>query len=174
MKLIGTNQYGNFQSTSEVDCVLLSTLNLLRRAYSYPDQKAFLAIEKMSRLWEKDPNADFLHPIRVPLTIEHITDGEFHGRLIVPSAPEILRKAGINNPERYGIDSSEINNSHIPFIYVYPNRPNTHAISVVSFDPKKGFEVIDDGFPDIRQLPNAGLAYKIERYNGKMRSLEYI
>jgi len=162
--LIGHNEHGYYTSTGNVNCVLLATLNLLQEAYGLDSNSSVRIIKNWNQLWDQDREANFLAPLRVPLTIEHITDGAFFGRVIVPNAAKNLRDSGI--PEKYGLDRPYIDGSMVPFIWAEDFTQNDlcHAVAALRFDPHRGYHVIDNGDPvDLVTLPTPGIAYKVEK-----------
>jgi hypothetical protein len=160
---IGCNEHGYYTATGNISCVLLSTLNLLKDSYAVDHGSLGRIIRKWGQLLAQDEDATFLAPANIPLTIEHITDGAFFGRVIAPNVSQSLKRMGIS--DRYALDSEYIDGSMLPLIYVSEeNDTICHAVAALRFNPRQGFHVIDDGKPvDMATLPAPGLAYRIER-----------
>ena len=161
---IGINEYGYFNASGDVSCVLLSTLNLLKTIGVKDYSRFNKYIDNFYELLPRN-SGESIAPARIPYTIEEITEGEFYGRVVAPDASNALRKMGFRHPEKYALDKE---NLLLPSLYSWSiNEHFGHVVVILEFNRREGFSVVDDGtLMNIDYLPKLGLGYVIER-NGR-------
>lgn len=161
---IEENEHGYFNANGHGLCVLLSTLAVLKHM-GVANDGLDRVVGRFANLVKSDGSLSFLVPIQIPTTIEEITGGEFHGQVVHPRARWYLREAGIQNPDKYGVDREGIDPTMPPLLYNYDERNGCswHVIAIVGYDREK-YDVVDNGRPiSMEALPGPGVFYIVRR-----------